>query len=398
MARNLGVVVFSTGSSPVPIAGARIYLSTPERGAAGGPDNPANWITTNADGYVLDLAQPDGYPDWMWIDTPGYLRYEIGFATQAGPVVALPPGNVDIVVGPAGTARPDQTQLPPLEIGWDPTPPIPPATGPLPRLSMSGYNFLADGVPILLHGSTELVLGEIYERGIPGVWAPGADSVRAICRDRRAVLARPGTGVFLRFLCQHQYRGPWQMAVPNIRALIDLCESEGLYSMPSVLADNWTSNDAAHQRLLDVAQGILGSASLPQAGNEFDKNGYDPRSWPKPPGGPWAQASTTVGFNGIDCLLPAWDHAWYSARRDYPKSIIAYDALETTFLSTHCATALGEGFKPGVDSSNPDDYRRAGRLADAGCGGIFHTVAGTSGNCARFTDLERACARAFCGR
>ena len=123
MPRNLGVVVFGTNRAP--ITQARVYVSTPARGSAGGPDNPANWLATNPDGYLLDTGIPDGYPDWLWVEAEGYYRLEQGFATQPG-AIPLPPGNIDVVVGPSGTARSDQVQLPALTPVPPPPIPVPP--------------------------------------------------------------------------------------------------------------------------------------------------------------------------------------------------------------------------------------------------------------------------------
>ena len=269
---------------------------------------------------------------------------------------------------------PNQSTLPPVE------------RKDLLPVSIRGLDFLVNGSRWLMKGSTELVLGELFERGIGG--RKGSDVVREILRDRKAVGANT-----VRWLCQHQFRGRWAMSVPGIRGLVDLAEAEGFYSQVCILADVWQTVAEQQARVAAVNEVLQGTHALPQLGNEFNKNGFSPTDFKKPAGSLlWANASTTQDYQGWAIYRPVWDYVTFSgAREPMEKAMLGYVPWETQYEVAHVPILIGEAAKPGVNSMGPKEFYRAGRAASGCNGGFLHTAAGTSDSCRLFTDIERAC-------
>src|SRR5262245_857206 len=219
----------------------------------------------DGNGYVVFRNVPEGW-------TASHLTLPETKKTKAYSVhVPLPAtGNHDFFLSdkqePEGhPLKPNQSTLPPV------------ARKGLVPVSVRGLDFLVNGSRWLMKGSTELVLGELFERGIDG--RKGADVVREILRDRQAVGANT-----VRWLCQHQFRGRWAMSVPGVRALVDLAEAEGFYSQVCILADVWQAVAEQRARVAAVNDALQGTHALPQLGNEFNKNNFDVRNFSKPAG------------------------------------------------------------------------------------------------------------------
>lgn len=338
---------------------------------------------TNADGYVLFRTVPgDMAAANLFVDDPDSEFYGI--------VIALPDGPHQCFIGaPSHPTQPGvDIILPPL------VPKAPPISALLPVHAGRADFFTADGARHVIVGSTELLLGWRYDQD-------GAAALRPILQQRRLcqfnnlrVLWQKGPG-------SNGLTAPWLMPIEKLRPFLALAAEYGYYIQGVNLADcqSVNPNEADQQaRVQAIRAATVGVANLiEQLGNEYDKNGHDPRHFSKPTDRLAANSSSTEG--GPDA--PYWDFFGFSGQRSpLNHAIREYGPVE--FLYAEGEPGWGgvpaicdEGMKPGINSSDPRDFERAGAQARSGCGGRFHSDAGTAGNSRLFTDLELACAVAF---
>jgi hypothetical protein len=243
------------------------------------------------------------------------------------------------------------------------------AGGILPRLVRNGRDlFTEHGDRHIIVGTTELLLAWRYDR-------EGPEAIREVCEQRRACGFNN-----VRVLWQKDIgntgHSPWQMPTAKLRPFLGFMESFGFYVQGTILADCpvVNPNEADQQaRVSAVRSATVGVSNLiEQLGNEYDKNGHDPHHFSKPSDRLSANSSSTEG-------------------REYGPVEFIYGDGSWGGVPAIC----DEGMKPGINSSDPRDFERAGAQARSGCGGRFHTDAGTAGNSRLFNDLELACAQAF---
>jgi hypothetical protein len=252
----------------------------------------------------------------------------------------------------------------------------------------------SDGRRHVIIGSTELMLGWRFDR-------EGAEAIRPVLMQRQLcgfnnlrVLWQKGPG-------SNGLTVPWVMPVAKLRPFLALCAEYLFYVEGVILADcpsinpNESDQKARVKAVRDATVGITNH--IEQLGNEWEKNGHDPRHFTKPTDRMAANSSSIEG--GTDA--PYWDFFCFSGQRSpLNHAIREYGPLE--FIYAEGGPGWGgvpaicdEGFKPGAGSVDPRDWERAGAQARSGCGGRFHSDAGTAGNCRLFNDLELDCAKAF---
>lgn len=316
----------------------------------------------------------------------------LGMTDATGNFVAnLTPAHYDITI----TADGFQTRVLPADlkdpgtvaIGLDW------ATSGLSRIHASRWDFLTEnGTRHCLIGSTELMLAWRFD-------LEGGDAIKPV------LVQRSDCGFNnLRVLWQKDVgntgHSPWQMPLPKLRPFLALCAEYELYIQGTILADCQVVNpteSAQQQRVQTVRDATVGMTNLiEQLGNEYDKNGFDPHHFTKPTDRMAANASSTEGGNDA----PYWDFFCFSGQRSpLNHAVREYGPLEFIYGDGGSWGGLlaicDEGFKPGINSSDPRDFERAGAQARSGCGGRFHTDAGTAGNSRLFNDLELQCAQAF---
>ena len=263
--------------------------------------------------------------------------------------------------------------------------------GLLPRLHAGRSDFFTEAnARHVVIGCTDLMLAWRYDR-------EGPDAIRPVLEQRQACGFNN-----LRVLWQKDVNNagqPWQMPVEDLRPFITFLAGFGFYVQGTILADCAVVNplEADQQnRVNAMRSATVGLSNLiEQLGNEYDKNGHDPRHFFKPSDRMAANSSSTEG--GKDA--PYWDFFCFSGQRDpLNHAVREYGPLEFIYgtgtwggLPAIC----NEGMKPGINSSDARDFERAGAQARSGCGGTFHTDAGTAGSSRLFNDLEFACAKAF---
>jgi hypothetical protein len=107
-----------------------------------------------------------------------------------------------------------------------------------------------------------------------------------------------------------------------------------------------------------------------------------------------ANSSSTEG--GKDA--PYWDFFCFSGQRaPLNHAIREYGPVEFIYGDGSWGgvpAICDEGMKPGINSSDPRDFERAGAQARSGCGGRFHTDAGTAWE---FSVVQRSRARLCAG-
>ena len=269
----------------------------------------------------------------------------------------------------------------------------PPPIAVLSRLHLQGLDFVTEaGARHIIAGSTELLLGWRYDREGPDAIAPVLAERQALGFNNLRVLWQKDIG--------NTGHSAWQMPVEKLKPFHELAAAHGFYIEGTILADCQVLNPstAAQQtRVNDVRVATVGIANVvEQLGNEYDKNGHDPRLFTKPSDRLAANSSSTEG--GKDA--PYWDFFCFSGQRSpLNHAIREYGPLEFMYNDGKpwggVPAICDEGMKPGVNSSDPRDFERAGAQARSGCGGRFHSVAGTGGNSRLFDDLEKRCAAAF---
>ena len=265
----------------------------------------------------------------------------------------------------------------------------------LSRIVVQGRDFIrtSNGERYQVIGCTDLMLAWRYD-------IEGAEAIKP-------VLAQRGQCGFnnLRVLWQKDINNtgtsPWLMPTSKMVPFLTLCAEYGFYIEGVILADCQVCNPtvAAQQARVSVQRSAtVGIDSLiEQLGNEFSKNFFDPRNFTKPTDRLAANASNIEG--GPDA--PYWDFFCFSGQRaPLNHAIREYGPIE--FIYGDAGTYGGgvpaicdEGMKPGINSSDPRDFERAGAQARSGNGGRFHSFSGTGGNSCLFDNLEKACAEAF---
>jgi hypothetical protein len=246
----------------------------------------------------------------------------------------------------------------------------------------------ADGSRHLIVGCTDLMLAWRYD-------LEGADAIRPILEQRRACGFNN-----LRVLWQKDIgntgHSPWQMPLGKLRPFLALAAEYGFYVQGTILADCGVVNPNEadqHRRVNSVREATAGIANhFEQLGNEYNKNDHDPTHFSKPTDRLAANSSSTEG--GKDA--PYWDFFCFSGQRSpLNHAIREYGPIEFMYEWGGVPAICDEGMKPGINSSDPEDWRRAGAQARSGCGGRFHSTAGTAGSSCLFNELELACAQAF---
>lgn len=248
------------------------------------------------------------------------------------------------------------------------------------------------GRPHLIRGCTDLMLAWRYD-------VEGADAIRPVLAQRKQVGANN-----LRVLWQdfNNIGQAWQLPLSKLRPFLSLSAEYGFWIQGCILADCQFINkdtSAQQQRVADVRAETAGIDNhIEQLGNEYDKNGFDPRQFSRPTDRFACNASNIEG--GPDA--PYWDFFTFSGQRSpLNHAIREYGPLEFIYGDTGTyphgpmPAICDEGMKPGKDSFDPEDYRRAGAQAKSGNGGRFHSEAGTKGNSCLFNELEFNCAVAF---
>lgn len=325
--------------------------------------DPGPWsLPTNATGNLVTFLAPGKYHGE--ISAPGYVTesrdWTFGTPTPIGQ---------------------------PVRIGLES------AGGLLPRLHAGRSDFFVEsGARHVIIGCTDLMLAWRYDR-------EGLSEIGAVLEQRRSCGFNN-----LRVLWQKDIGNsgnPWQMPREKLRPFIASMAEWGFYVQGTILADCKVvnPNEADQQnRVSEVRSATVGLSNLiEQLGNEYDKNDHDPRHFSKPTDRMAANSSSMEG--GKDA--PYWDFFCFSGQRSpLNHAVREYGPLE--FIYGEGAPGWGglpaicdEGMKPGINSSDARDFERAGAQARSGCGGRFHSDAGTAGNSRLFNDLELACAKAF---
>lgn len=336
-------------------------------------------VTTNDDGYALFPRVPDPWDANLHIHAPGYAPYD--YVLSAVIPGGLPSGNHNLFIGAPShpISTPFDIVLPPL------------VALSLPRLSAGRSDFFTEsGARHTFVSSTELLLAWRYDVG-------GADAVRPVFAQRREIGFND-----LRVLWQKDLRNagnPWKMPLDKLAPFLALAAEYRCYISGAILADCAVVNPHEADQLVrvsDIRQATRGIANLvEELGNEYEKNGFDPTHFARPNDRMAANASNVEG--GKDA--PYWDFFVFSGRRSPVQAAIReYGPVEFIFGAGTWGgvpAICSEGMKPGIDSSEPRDFERAGAQARSGCGGRIHTDAGTAGESRLFNGLEATCARAF---
>lgn len=351
-------------------------------------------VVTNPDGYTIFGGSPQGAP-WVGPPVPDPWNANIhihlaGFAPYdyvLGSVIpgGIPSGNRNLFIG-----RPNH----PLSASDVLLPPLVPLT--LPRIVAGRYDFLvADtGEQHAVVGSTELMLAWRYD-------LEGADAIRPVLQQRRDLRINNVRALWQKGPGSNGLTEPWLMPTSKMPGFLNLLAEYQLYCEGCILADCrfFGGADWQRERVAQVRAATAGiSNHAEQLGNEYQKNDFDPRNFSKPIDRLSTNASAITG--GADAL-PYWDYFTFSAERSpAQKAIREYGPVEFLYGDRNTWGGLpalvGEGFKPGIDSSDPADYERAGAQArSASRAGRIHTDAGTAGNCRLFNSLELTCVRAF---
>jgi hypothetical protein len=336
-------------------------------------------VPTNGDGYALFAVVPESPWDVnIHIHAAGFEPYDhvLSSLIPGG----IPAGGHNLFVGqPSHPITPGfDIVLPPLK------------SSALPRIVAGRFDFFTEhGQRHVIVGSTELMLGWRYD-------LEGADAIRPVLEQRRAlrfnnlrVLWQKGPG-------SNGLTAPWQMPTAKMRSFLSLLAEYGFYCEGCILADQQSFSDP-HVRVDGVRAATAGITNhFEQLGNEYQKNGFEPRDFSRPTDRLATNASAVTG--GADAQ-PYWDYFTFSGERDpAQKAIREYGPIE--FIAGAGAwgglvAICGEGFKPGQTSSDPRAFYAAGAQARSACGGRYHTDAGTAGNCRLFNTLELTCGRAF---
>jgi len=265
----------------------------------------------------------------------------------------------------------------------------------LSRIVVQGRDFVrtSNGEQYQVIGCTDLMLAWRYD-------IEGGDAIKP-------VLAQRGQCGFnnLRVLWQKDINNtgtsPWLMPTSKMPPFLALCAEYGFYIEGVNLADCQVCNPTVADQLTRVSAVRAATAGIDslfeQSGNESAKNGFNPLNFTKPTDRLAANASNIEG--GPDA--PYWDYFCFSGQRSpLNHAIREYGPIE--FIYGDAGTFGGgvpaicdEGMKPGINSSDPRDFERAGAQARSGNGGRFHSSSGTSGNSCLFDNLEKACAEAF---
>lgn len=265
------------------------------------------------------------------------------------------------------------------------------STADLPKIHVEGLDFIADGKRHVIKGSTELLLAYRYDK-------EGPEAIKPILQQRKDLGFNN-----LRVLWQkdiNNSNNPWQMPIDKLKPFLQLAAGYGFYIQGTILADCQVVNPntaAQGQRVQDVRRATEGvNNNIEQLGNEASKNGFDPRQFSKPIDRLAANASNVEG--GAD--YPYWDFFGFSGQRSpLNHAIREYGPIEFMYGGPNgwggVPAICDEGMKPGINSNDPRDYERAGAQAKSGCGGRYHTDAGTAGFSRLFNSLEIDCAKAF---
>lgn len=265
----------------------------------------------------------------------------------------------------------------------------------LQRITAHDRDFwLADGTRHQICGSTELMLAHLFD-------TQGIAAVLPILEERRDV-----GFTNLRVLWQKDVRNanqPWVMPVDKLGPFLAACGDRGFYVQGTILADCQVVNPDERLQQLRVSDVRLVTTTfsnlIEQLGNEFSKNGFDPRHFSKPADRLAVNASNVEG----GAYAPFWDFMCFSGQRSpLNHAMREYGPLEFIYGAVANGVQIpaicDEGMIPGENSSNPRDFERAGAQARSGNGGRFHSRAGSNRDehLARlFTPLEKECALAF---
>lgn len=338
---------------------------------------------TNADGYVAFQAPESPWDVNIHIHAAGFQPYDyvLGSLIPGG----IPAGNHNLFVGDPGR---------PTVPGFDII--LPGLTSlALPRITAGRFNFFTDAGELHnLVGSTELMLGWRYDR-------EGGDAIRPVLQQRHDLRLNNVRSLWQKGPGSNGLTEPWLMPTSKMPGFLNLLAEYQLYCEGCILADCrfFGGADWQRERVAQVRAATAGiSNHAEQLGNEYQKNDFDPRNFSKPIDRLSTNASAITG--GADAL-PYWDYFTFSAERSpAQKAIREYGPVEFLYGDRNVWGGLpalvGEGFKPGIDSSDPADYERAGAQArSASRAGRIHTDAGTAGNCRLFNSIELTCVRSF---
>lgn len=388
MSRVIAVVVFGSNSVPLDHTG-RVYISTPAHAASGGPANADTWLPIVKDGYVSAVV-PDGYPDWLHVDAPGYVYYAQGFADQPG-AIAIPAGNHDLVIGPAGTARPDQTQCPALTPSTPapPGPPTLPPTDPSMRVVVAGLDFTVGGQRWIYRGATDFLL---YKKFLDGI------DIAPVLAQR----AQAGANV-VRVLGMVSWGPLYPQNYPHyftqIQPFFGLLASHGLYAEwvgfadAQIICPSLAEQQAHCAQLYPQLQACPNS--LYECCNEPWKNGVDPRNHQQPAGITSASGSYQIGSEDPR-QYAIWDYYTFHGRRDGSwRTVIDCCPVEFRRETLGLPCINDEPAKCGSNYTDPRIAEEMGHACSGQNGATFHAVAGLSSDL--WSDIELVCARAFFG-
>jgi len=262
-----------------------------------------------------------------------------------------------------------------------------------PRIHTEGMAFkLPDGATHLLIGSTELLLGYVYD-------TQGPDAIRPVLHERHDVGFNN-----LRVLWQKDVRNAgvlWQMPLEKLSPFMALCAEYGFWVEGTILADCQVVNPSEAAQLERVRQVRAATAGISnhieQLGNEFGKNGFDWTHFSRPTDRLCVNASGTNGFDPAQ----VWDFFAFSAERaPEQKAIREYGPLEVMY-AVNTPAIVDECAKPGMPYTDPSIWFRMGAQARSGAGGRFHSEAGTGNQNPNhpvnrlFNPLELRCAIQF---
>ncbi len=230
-----------------------------------------------------------------------------------------------------------------------------------------------DGSNHQIIGSSELYLGWRYDR-------EGAEGILPTLKQRKDL----GLNNLRVFWQKDIFNkgNPWQLPVGKLVPFLKLCGDYGFYIQGTILVDCQAINPMVVQqqaRVNAVRAATVGVVNhFEQLGNEYDKNGFDPKNFSKPNDRLSANASSTEG--GKDAT-PYWDFFCFSGQRSpLNHAIREYGPIEFMYGWGGVPAICDECFKPGIGSNDPLDYYRAGAQARSGVGGRIHTRTGTGDN------------------
>jgi hypothetical protein len=364
--KSIVPVIYANGG---PVAGAQVRLNI----------GPNQWVTatTAADGTAGLLVSSALQDTQFEVAAAGFKPY--GLHVNLGLS-----GNLQLRVGlGADPSRPNDLILPPLES----------ATIPMAVLRAKGVDFVdQSGARVVLNGTDQfMALRQILD---------GMDITPFITESHdlgfnmwrvfgQGSIAQNG------LLQLSPTEGGYYEALGK---LIEVLNNKGIYLLFTVFVDNQDiHSDAGHW--LRVADIVRGKGVLLSGGNEWSKNGFDPRTLPDPAVAFWSRGSD-VG--DVAPVQPYGSFAEFHPRRDLPAALMDTVASPTFIYGTnHLGNPLIIDEPPrmgangsGAEYADPVMCWKFARHYSTECGGaVFHSRSGQSG--VLMDPTTRACAEAW---